>query len=59
MNKFEIHGSFKVGKSWQTFTKVLDSDNEKNALEKTYSLLGSEQGVKRNLVKIDEVKALG
>ena len=59
MSEFEIRGSFKVGKKWQSFTKVLDSNNEKNALEKVYSLLGSEQGVKRNLVRIDEVRSLG
>lgn len=45
--------------SWQSFSKVIESQNEKNAAEKVYSLLGSEQGVKRNLVRIEEVKALG
>ncbi len=45
--------------SWQSFSKVIESNNEKNAVEKIYSLLGSKQGVKRNLVKIEEVKALG
>ncbi|HPE62899.1 MAG TPA: 50S ribosomal protein L18Ae [Methanothrix sp.] len=59
MVDFEIKGKFKVRNSWQSFSKVIESNNEKNAVEKIYSLLGSKQGVKRNLVKIEEVKALG
>ncbi|HII05779.1 MAG TPA: 50S ribosomal protein L18a [Methanotrichaceae archaeon] len=59
MVDFEIRGKFKVRNSWQSFSKVIESQNEKNAMEKVYSLLGSEQGVKRNLVRIEEVKALG
>jgi large subunit ribosomal protein LX len=59
MVDFEIRGTFKVRNSWQSFTKVIESQNEKNAVEKAYSLLGSKQGVKRNLVRIEEVKALG
>ncbi|MHC1594118.1 MAG: 50S ribosomal protein L18Ae [Methanotrichaceae archaeon] len=58
MSKFEIQGKFKIGNVWQKFSKVLESQNEKNAVEKVLSLLGSEQGVKRNLIKIDEVKPL-
>ena len=59
MVDFEIKGKFKVRNSWQSFSKVIESNSEKNATEKVYSLLGSKQGVKRNLVKIEEVKALG
>ena len=59
MVDFEIKGKFKVRNSWQSFSKVIESNSEKNATEKIYSLLGSKQGVKRNLVKIEEVKALG
>jgi large subunit ribosomal protein LX len=59
MVDFEIKGKFKVKNNWQSFTKVIESQNEKNAVEKAYSLLGSKQGVKRNLVRIEEVKALG
>jgi large subunit ribosomal protein LX len=59
MSEFEIQGKFKVGNAWQSFTKVLESQNEKNAVEKTLSLLGSEQGVKRNFIKINGVKCLG
>ncbi|MDF0590920.1 MAG: 50S ribosomal protein L18Ae [Methanothrix sp.] len=59
MVDFEVRGKFKVKRDWQSFSKIIESNSEKNAQEKAYSLLGSEQGVKRNLVKIEEVKALG
>ncbi len=59
MSEFEIRGKFRIGKAWQSFTKVLESNNEKNAVEKAYSLLGSEQRVKRSFIRIDEVKSLG
>ena len=59
MVDFEVKGKFKVRNDWQSFSKVIESNSEKNAVEKAYSLLGSKQGVKRNLVRIEEVKALG
>lgn len=47
-----------VGKDWNPFTKVVESHSEKNAIEKTYSLMGSKHGLKRNLIKIDGVKTV-
>ena len=61
MSNFEIKGRYKgglVGKTWLTFSKVVVSQNEKNAVNKVYSLMGSEHGLKRDLIKIDEVKAV-
>ena len=61
MSNFEIKGRYKgglVGKTWLTFSKVVTSQNEKNAVNKVYSLMGSEHGLKRDLIKIDEVKAV-
>lgn len=58
---FEVKGRFKgerIGKAWRPFTKMIDSQNEKNAREIVYSLMGSEHGLKRNLIKIDEVLAV-
>lgn len=55
---FEVKGRFKgtlIGKSWRPFMKVVESQNEKGAVEKVYSLMGSEHGLKRNLIKIDGV----
>jgi len=36
-------GSFKAGRSWERLQKS-SSNNEKNAAEKLYSLIGSEHG---------------
>ena len=61
MSTFEINGKYRggiVGKTWLSFTKVVESQNEKNAVDKVYSLMGSEHGLKRDLIKIDGVKAV-
>lgn len=61
MSNFEIRGQYKgglVGKTWLPFSKVVESQNEKNAVNKVYSLMGSEHGLKRGLIKIDEVKTV-
>jgi large subunit ribosomal protein LX len=61
MSTFEIKGKYKgglVGKTWLPFCKVVLGQNEKNAVDKAYSIMGSEHGLKRGLIKIDEVKAV-
>jgi large subunit ribosomal protein LX len=54
---FQIIGSFKAGRSWERFTKKVSSNNEKNAAEKLYSLIGSEHGLKRRMIRIESVEA--
>ncbi len=61
MSMFEVKGRFRealIGKSWRPFMKVVESHSEQNARELVYSLMGSEHGLKRNLIKIDEVLAV-
>jgi large subunit ribosomal protein LX len=61
VSNFEIKGKYKEGlggKTWLPFCKVVESQNEKNAVNKVYSLMGSEHGLKRGLIKIDEVLAV-
>ncbi len=61
MSKFEIKGKYKgglVGKTWLPFSKVVESQNEKNATNKVFSLMGSQHGLKRGLIKIEEVSAV-
>jgi large subunit ribosomal protein LX len=61
MSMFEVKGKFKgtkIGKSWLPFTKMVESQSEKGAVEKVFSLIGSEHGLKRNLIKIDGVSAV-
>lgn len=52
MKEFVISGTFKAGSKWERFTKVISSQNKKNALEKVHSLIGSEHGLKRNFIRI-------
>ncbi|WP_456328366.1 50S ribosomal protein L18Ae [Archaeoglobus sp.] len=56
--KFEVEGVFRNGMVWQKFRKVVEAHNERFALEKVYSLLGSNHKVKRNLIKIKSIKAV-
>jgi large subunit ribosomal protein LX len=58
MKKFKINGTFKAGRSWERFSKKIMSNNEKNAAEKLYSLIGSEHGLKRNLIRIEAIESL-
>jgi len=53
---FQITGSFKAGRSWERFTKKLSSNNERNAAEKLYSLIGSEHGLKRKMIRIESIE---
>ncbi|WP_202319328.1 50S ribosomal protein L18Ae [Archaeoglobus neptunius] len=54
--KFEIVGMFRTSEGWQNFKKIIDAHNEKYAMEKVYSLIGSNHKVKRHLIKIESVK---
>jgi large subunit ribosomal protein LX len=56
MSDFVVKGTFKAGHIWEKFTKNVESQNEKNAVEKVYSLFGSKNGIKRYLIKIDSVE---
>lgn len=55
MKNFVVKGTFKAGHSWEKFTKNVESQNEKNAREKVYSVFGSKHGIKRSLINIDAV----
>jgi len=53
---FTIKGTFKAGEKWEHFSKTVTSQNKKNALEKAFSLVGSEHGLKRRLIKIESTE---
>ncbi len=53
---FIVKGTFKAGEKWEGFNKSIASQNKNNATEKTYSLIGSEHGLKRRLIKIQSVE---
>ncbi|HDM36089.1 MAG TPA: 50S ribosomal protein L18a [Candidatus Syntrophoarchaeum butanivorans] len=55
---FQVRGAFKVDHKDRRFTKIVESNSEKNAIEKVYSLLGSEHRLKRGKIRIEEVVIL-
>jgi large subunit ribosomal protein LX len=57
MKTYVIEGNFEVkGRGWRHFKKTIQSNNEKNAVEKIYSLLGGKHRLKRNQIKINAIK---
>ena len=52
---FIVKGNFKAGRKWEQFSKKITTLNKNLALEKTFSLLGSEHRLKRSLIKINSV----
>lgn len=61
MKDFIITGSFRPGKKCvkltknRTFSRAVTSHNDRTAVEKVYSLLGSEHSLKRYRIKIESV----
>ncbi len=56
---FEIRGIYKDADGWKRFKKLINAEKESMAVEKLYSLIGSNHKVKRNLIKIEEIKKVG
>ncbi len=55
MKNFVVKGKFKAGNTWENFTKKTESQNEKNARDKVYSVFGSRHGIKRSQILIESV----
>lgn len=53
---FTVRGTFKAGLKWEHFSKKVTSQNKNNAIEKAYSLIGSEHGLVRRLIKIESAE---
>lgn len=56
MKAFRVSGEYSPkGKKWHRFTKDVVAENDKDALERVYSVMGSKHGIKRRLIRIKEV----
>jgi large subunit ribosomal protein LX len=55
MKNFIVTGKFKAGNTWEKFTKKIESQNEKNATDKVYSIFGSKHGIKRSQIQIETI----
>jgi large subunit ribosomal protein LX len=53
---FEVKGTFRMGSAWKPYTKIIAAPNEKQAQERTLSLIGSKHNLKRMYIRIDSVK---
>lgn len=52
MMKFRISGEMKIGSGQRVFTKEVEANTENHAKELLYSLLGSQNGIKRSNIRI-------
>lgn len=57
MSQFTVSGRFQSRDGWKPFTKNLEADNENLATEYVLSRFGSEHGLKRTHVEVEEVSA--
>jgi large subunit ribosomal protein LX len=55
MSQYVVSGRFQARDGDQQFNKAVEAPNENVARERIYSQLGSEHGLKRTQIQIDEV----
>ena len=55
---FRIQGKFMRGNSLKPFTRELKATNEDEIKEKIYSEFGSKHHIKRNKIKIEDIKEI-
>ena len=56
MKVYRIEGKFLMGKIWQPFSKEIIGNDENEARERLFSILGSRHRVKRRMIKIDSIR---
>jgi large subunit ribosomal protein LX len=55
MSQYVVSGRFQGRDGYQQFTKSVDAPNENVARERIYSQIGSEHGLKRMQIELEEV----
>jgi len=55
MKVYRIEGKFLMGKIWQPFSKEIIGNDENEAKERLFSILGSRHRVKRRMIKINNI----
>jgi large subunit ribosomal protein LX len=56
--KFEVKGTFRMGEDWKSYKKIVEAPNEKQAEERTFTVIGSKHHLKRRYIKIDGIKVV-
>ena len=54
--EFKVSGRISLGSSERAFSKIVQAESENDAKHKAFSLLGSNNGVARNKIKIEKVE---
>jgi ribosomal protein L20A (L18A) len=57
--EFIISGSLRMGTGNRTFTKQINAESELAAKEKVLALFGSQNGLKRSMIRIDKIEKKG
>ena len=57
MSEFTVRGSFQSRGGHQDFEKTVEAESESAALDHVYASFGSEHGLRRTQVEIEEVDA--
>ena len=57
MSQFAVSGRFQSRDGFQSFEKTIEAPNENVAQERVFSTVGSQHGLKRTQIEIDEVTA--
>ncbi|WP_224270507.1 50S ribosomal protein L18Ae [Haloprofundus salinisoli] len=55
MSQFTVRGRFRSRDGYRTFNKEIEAENENVAREYALSRFGSEHGLKRMQIELDEV----
>ncbi len=55
MSDFDIHGRFQSRDGYQSFQKSIDAPNADVARDRVYSQIGSQHGLKRTQIEIDDI----
>ena len=55
MSKFAVSGRFQSRDGFSEFNTVVEAPNENVARERVYANVGSQHGLKRTQIEIDEV----
>lgn len=56
MKIYRIEGRFLMGKIWQPFSKEVIGNDENEAKERLFSILGSRHRVKRRMIKVEAIR---
>jgi large subunit ribosomal protein LX len=57
MSRYTVSGRYQARDGFQSFSKTIDAPNDAVARERVYATLGSEHGLKRPQIELDEVTA--